>query len=323
MDSLNHLRQLVALADTGNFRLAGQKLGISHSAVSQTIKRLEAEYGAELFDRKRHDGSRNETVPTTMGERIIAAARISLSEMEAASRDVQMMRDLESGELRIGADPSVSESLLAPAMARLINSHPGWRFKVILCNRTEWERYLQERHVDIYFGLRPDRETEIFRYDQLELVPPVVCCASTHPLAKYGQVTIEQLKHFPVIGGDVPDWFLWRILEAYPDTFPDISALQNTFLTSQGLGLLRQLVLFSNAIATLPEFIVSNEITEGKISRLKVAGWPYETRTIPGTAVWLSQRPMPPAAHQLLSNIRVILQQAVREFRRGLAANQS
>ena len=51
MDSLGQLRQLIALAETGNFRKAGLRLGISHSAVSQTIKRLEAEYGTELFDR--------------------------------------------------------------------------------------------------------------------------------------------------------------------------------------------------------------------------------------------------------------------------------
>ena len=138
MDSLGHLRQLVALAETGNFRKAGQRLGISHSAVSQTIKRIEAEYGAELFDRMRFDGARNETVPTALGERMVAAARIAISEMEAAARDVQMMRDLEAGQLVIGADPTVSESLLAPAMARLLNSHPNWRFKIVLCNRDEW-----------------------------------------------------------------------------------------------------------------------------------------------------------------------------------------
>ena len=167
MDSLGPLRQLVALAETGNFRKAGQKLGISHSAVSQTVKKLEAEYGTELFDRTRFDGSRNETVPTALGERIVAAARIAINEMEAAARDVQMLRDLEAGQLVIGTDPTVSESLLAPAMARLINSHPNWRFKVIICNRNEWERYLEERQIDIYIGLRPDRESDTFRYREL------------------------------------------------------------------------------------------------------------------------------------------------------------
>ena len=317
MDSLGQLRQLIALAETGNFRKAGLRLGISHSAVSQTIKRLEAEYGTELFDRTRVDGSRNETVPTALGERVVAAARIAINEMEAASRDVQMLRDFEAGQLLIGADPSVSESLLAPAMARLINSHPNWRFKVILCNRNEWERYLTERQIDIYIGLRPDREVEDFRYRALELVPPSMLCSSGHPLAGKGAVTIDQLKAFPIIGGDVPDWFLWGIMEAYPETFPDVDTLRNTFLTSQGLGLLRQLLLLTHAIATLPEFIVHSEIADGRICRLELIDWPYAKRTIPGVAAWLNQRPIPPAAHQLLSNIEMVLQPAVQNSRKN------
>ncbi|WP_439111702.1 LysR family transcriptional regulator [Lentibacter sp.] len=318
MDSLGHLKQLVALSETGNFRKAGQKLGISHSAVSQTIKRLETEYGAELFDRTRYDGSRNETVPTALGERVISAARIAINEMEAASRDVQMMRDLEAGQLLIGADPTVSESLLAPAMARLINSHPNWRFKVVLCPRNEWERYLTERQIDIYIGLRPDRETEEFRYRQLELIPPAIMCSASHPLAGKGPIRIEELQQYSVIGGDVPDWFLWGIMEAYPDTFPDIGTLRDTFLTSQGLGLLRQLLLLTNAIATLPEFIVRSEVNEGSVIKLDVINWPYANRTIPGVAVWLNQRPIPPAAHQLMSNVQMVLQRAVANFRRDI-----
>jgi DNA-binding transcriptional LysR family regulator len=316
MDSLGHLRQLVALADTGNFRKAGQKLGISHSAVSQTIKKLEAEHGTELFDRTRVDGSRNETVPTALGERIVAAARVAIYEMEAAARDVQMLRDLEAGELLIGTDPTVSESLLAPAMARLIATHPNWRFKVIICNRNEWERYLEERQIDIYIGLRPDRESEAFRYRALELVPPIVMCSADHPLVGLGPVRIETLTSYSVIGGDVPDWFLWGIMEAYPETFPDINTLRDTFLTSQGLGLLRQLLLLTNAIATLPEFIVRNEIAAGKVCKLEVVGWPYSTRTIPGVAAWLNQRPLPPAAHQLLAHVQMVLRHGVNEFRK-------
>ncbi|MDP5335970.1 MAG: LysR family transcriptional regulator [Paracoccaceae bacterium] len=317
MDSLGQLKQLVALSETGNFRKAGQKMGISHSAVSQTVKRLELEYGAELFDRTRYDGSRNETVPTALGERVIAAARVAINEMEAAFRDVQMIRDLEAGQLLIGADPAVSESLLAPAMARLINSHPNWRFKVILCPRNEWERYLTERQIDIYIGLRPDRETEEFRYRPLELVPPVVMSSANHPLAGKGPIHIERLKQYQVIGGDVPDWFLWGIMEAYPDTFPDIATLRDTFLTSQGLGLLRQLLLLTNAVATLPEFIVRREVEDGSVVKLDVIEWPYAKRTIPGVAVWLSQRPIPPAAHQLMSNIQMVLQQGVSAFRKN------
>jgi DNA-binding transcriptional LysR family regulator len=117
MDSLGHLRQLVALAETGNFRKAGQKLGISHSAVSQTIKRLEGEYGTELFDRTRFDGSRNETVPTALGERIVAAARIAINEMEAAARDVQMLRDRPDSRRELVGPGNGPPHQLAPKLA--------------------------------------------------------------------------------------------------------------------------------------------------------------------------------------------------------------
>ena len=111
-------------------------------------------------------------------------------------------------------------------------------------------------------------------------------------------------------------------MEAYPETFPDISTLRDTFLTSQGLGLLRQLLLLSNAVATLPEFIVKNEIEAGKVCKLDIAGWPYKKRTIPGVAAWLNQRPVPPAAHQLLSHVQMVLRYAVNEFRKDAGLDQ-
>ena len=63
VESLAHLRQLLALADTANYRKAGERLGISHSVISQTISKLEHHYGVELFDRRR-----SETLPTVFGE---------------------------------------------------------------------------------------------------------------------------------------------------------------------------------------------------------------------------------------------------------------
>ena len=87
MDTLPHLRQLVALADAGNFRKAGNKLGISHSAVSQTIKRLEESYGVALFDR-----IKGKTVPTAFGERLVLSARAAVNEMDAAHRDLKLDR---------------------------------------------------------------------------------------------------------------------------------------------------------------------------------------------------------------------------------------
>ncbi|SPJ29308.1 LysR family transcriptional regulator [Falsiruegeria mediterranea] len=309
MDSLNPLRQLVALGDTGNFRLAGEALGVSHSAVSQTIRKLEESYGVELFDR-----TRGRTVPTAFGERLIESARRSLNDMDTAARDLQLMESHQGGRLVIGVDPAVSESLLSLPLAKMINKHPSLQFTVLSCNRARWEKRLRNREIDMYLGLQPDREEDVLSYRKLVLQPPALFCRSDHALLSKPTILINDLRHLSVIGGDVPDWFLWRILDAYPDAFTGLQDLRGTFLTSQDFGLLRQLLLRTNALAILPEFIIHQEVATGLVRKVEVQGWPFNDSTISGVAAWLRERPLPPAAKQLLSEVQRMLDQSV--FRR-------
>ncbi|GAB5438989.1 LysR family transcriptional regulator [Falsiruegeria mediterranea] len=309
MDSLNPLRQLVALGDTGNFRLAGEALGVSHSAVSQTIRKLEESYGVELFDR-----TRGRTVPTAFGERLIESARRSLNDMDTAARDLQLMESHQGGRLVIGVDPAVSESLLSLPLAKMINKHPSLQFTVLSCNRARWEKRLRNREIDMYLGLQPDREEDVLSYRKLVLQPPALFCRSDHALLSKPTILINDLRHLSVIGGDVPDWFLWRILDAYPDAFTGLQDLRGTFLTSQDFGLLRQLLLRTNALAILPEFIIQQEVATGLVRKVEVQGWPFNDSTISGVAAWLRERPLPPAAKQLLSEVQRMLDQSV--FRR-------
>lgn len=155
MDSFDHLRQLVALADAGNFRKAGDSLGISHSAVSQTIKRMEESYGVALFDR-----NKGKTVPTALGERLVLSARAAVNEMDAAQPDLKLMETFAGGRLVIGADPSVSESLLSIPMIKMMNRYPQLQFTVRHCSRSRFEKRLSQHEFDLYFGLQPDREAD-------------------------------------------------------------------------------------------------------------------------------------------------------------------
>ncbi len=312
MESLTHLRQLLALADTGNFRKAGEQLGMSHSAVSQTIRKLEESYGVDLFDR-----TGGKTVPTAFGERLIASARAAINEMEAAERDMRLMESFAGGRLVIGADPSVSESLLSIPMAKLMNRYPSLQFTVRLCNRARWEKRLLQREIDIYFGLQPDTEASGLRYRKLILQPPSLLCRAHHVLLQKPTLGIADLRRFPVIGGDVPDWFLWRILDAFPDAFADLQDLRATFLTSQDFGLLRQLLLQTDTIAILPDFVVHHELQQGLIQRIDLAGWPFTGGTISGVAAWLRDRPLSPSAIQLLSEVQQLLDHAQRATQRG------
>jgi DNA-binding transcriptional LysR family regulator len=308
MDSLASLRQLVALAETGNFRKAGEQLGVSHSAVSQTIKKLEESYGVDLFDR-----TRGKTVPTAFGERLIASSRAAISEIDAAGRDIGLMENFASGRLVIGVDPSVSESLLSIPMTKMMNQFPALQFSVRVCNRARWERHLARREIDIYFGLQPDRELEELQYRKLVLQPPSLMCRTGHELCAKPRIEITDLGAHTVIGGDVPDWFLWRILDAFPDVFESLQEIRRTFLTSQDFGLLRQLLLQTSAVAILPDYLMRQELESGIVQRLDVEGWPFKNTTISGVAAWMHERPLPPSAKRLLAEVQQLLSRAQRE----------
>ena len=114
MDTLHQMRQLIALAETGNYRKAGLRLGVSHAAVSQTIARLEKDYGVSLFEKK--GGA---TVPTIHGQRLVEAAGHLLSEAEQVKDEINSMKQLDGQTLIIGADPIVCDSLMAVSYTHL------------------------------------------------------------------------------------------------------------------------------------------------------------------------------------------------------------
>ncbi len=308
MDSFGTLRQLIALAETGNFRKAGERLGITHSAISQSLNRLESGYGVELFSRQR-----NKAVPTAFGQRLIEAAAATLKEMDNAARDIQLMRNLEGGRLIIGIDPNIGESLLAPALARVMNSHPMLKFTVDICSWQEIEEYLRDGRIDVYVGLAPDRQALGISYRKLKLLPPIVACSSQHPVADQSPVDLRAILKYPAIGGSAPDWFLEKIIEAYPGEFESIDALRSIFLTSQDLGLLRQLLLTTNAIALIPKSLICSDLEAGTLTELSVEQFPFDG-AIPGVIAHLEGRPLPPSASRLFSEIELFLDQAWRRF---------
>ena len=106
MASENQLRQDVTLTDMASHRQAAESLGLTHSALSQTVSRLEARYGVKLFERV---GRR--TVPTAYGE-VLVVARRSLDAINAAKHEIELMIRA-NGRLKIGADLVISQRCLA------------------------------------------------------------------------------------------------------------------------------------------------------------------------------------------------------------------
>jgi LysR family cyn operon transcriptional activator len=86
---LRHARYLIAVVDHGSFTRAASALHVSQPALSQQIRQIEEQLGAQLLDRTGR--------ATDAGEAFLAHARRALADLEAGQRAVRDVHDLSSG----------------------------------------------------------------------------------------------------------------------------------------------------------------------------------------------------------------------------------
>ena len=108
------------VAEAGNITAAAQTLFISQSAVSQSIKQLEAELQTRLFARN----SRGVTL-TADGRMLYEYVRSAMGLLETGEEKLSQSRDLQMGHLTIGASDTVTSQFLLPYLDRFHRQYPG------------------------------------------------------------------------------------------------------------------------------------------------------------------------------------------------------
>src|SRR5580700_7276500 len=109
---LNDLLAFVTVAREGSFTKAAAQLGVSQSALSHTIRRLEERLGLRLLTR-----TTRSVAPTEAGERLLRAAEPRLEEIDAELAALSALRDKPSGTIRITAHDHAVRSVLWPTLA--------------------------------------------------------------------------------------------------------------------------------------------------------------------------------------------------------------
>ncbi len=125
--SLDDLRALVAVGRERSFTKAAIKLGVSQSALSQTIQQLEAKLGVRLLTRT----TRN-VAPTEAGERVIRTVAPRFDEIDAELSAVSDLREKPTGRVRITATEHAIDSLLMPKLAKVLRSNPDIKVEMIV-----------------------------------------------------------------------------------------------------------------------------------------------------------------------------------------------
>ena len=110
---LRHLRVVVLVAEAGSVGRAARWLKVSQPSLTAQLKRIEAAFGGELFER-----SRTGVTPTALGRYAVDRARAILVDVDHLSATVSAMTAVESSAVRLGGFPTAPMSGIAQPAAR-------------------------------------------------------------------------------------------------------------------------------------------------------------------------------------------------------------
>lgn len=126
---LDDLRALVAVARERSFTKAAAKLGVSQSALSQTVRQLETRLGVRLLTRTTRSVS-----PTQAGERLLRTVGPRFEEIDAELAAVSELREKPAGAIRITATEYAVDTILWPKLQKLLRQYPDIKVEFFIDN---------------------------------------------------------------------------------------------------------------------------------------------------------------------------------------------
>ena len=174
-----HMAVLSALANTASETASASLLGISQSAVHQTLAQLEHMSGAALFQRGRK-GLR----VTEAGESVSRAFKLALAELEQAGDELAAHRGVVQGRLVIGTLPFSTGRLLSEVVDKVLAVHSGLGITIVDGTYDALLHQLRHADIDLLVGaLRPSLPVSDLQQEALFLDRLAVVVRASHPLA--------------------------------------------------------------------------------------------------------------------------------------------
>lgn len=249
------------VAEAGNITAAAQTLFISQSAVSQSIKQLEAELQTRLFARN----SRGVTL-TADGRMLYEYVRSAMGLLETGEEKLSQSRDLQMGHLTIGASDTVTSQFLLPYLDRFHRQYPAIHIQIISGRSHKVLGLLQSGKVDIAFASTPQEAAS------LETFP----CLATHSIFVAGAeypcdfdhvYSLEEIAQFPLILLErkassrlyLEKYFLQNGLHLHPE------------IELGARSLLVDLAAIGFGVAGVTEEFVRRELESGRLRKLRTS----------------------------------------------------
>ena len=198
--NIKHLEHLLALADTGSFSRAAEKLFLTQSALSRSIQSLEIDLGAKVLDRI---GKRNELTP--LGQDVVARARHIVREAAELRQSAKLLQDGGRGSISVGLGSGPAALLLVPLMCAA-STRAGMRVAVTQGPVELQILQLRSRQLDaMVVDMRRVIPATDLNIESLAELRGGLVVRAGHPLAAQKSVTLADVRRYPVASTPLSD----------------------------------------------------------------------------------------------------------------------
>ena len=223
---VRHLRYFLAVAESGSFSRAADRLSISQPSVSQQMRDLEAGLRVTLFQRR---GKR--ILLTPAGVVFQEHARTILRQLEDCLQELGSEPGQRRGAVRIGVVPILNVPLVPPLLGLFAAAHPSINLIVEEISSTEIETALEEGRMDVGLGF-VTRHSPNLRYERLCGDEFALIVSVKHPWAKRRMIDFSELHQQRLL--QLPDSFVMRRMtddicrnhQVRPRTVAEIDAIE-------------------------------------------------------------------------------------------------
>ena len=260
-----------AVAEHRSFAHAARSLHVSQPALSRSIQALERLAGVRIFER----GTRHVEV-TDAGAIFLEYAQEVMARSADLSREMDLLKGLDKGELEIGVGTYVGVEYVDRAVGRIVRSHPHVRLRIANDNWVNLLPLMRRRDLDMtVINIRGLTEEAELHITPLRRRQGYLAVRPNHPLLRHkGPLTLKQVLRYPFVSTSrFPTGFLREFVSestagetssrSGPKTVPSIAC--------ESMTMMRNIAQESDAVAMLPLKVLLADLKTKAMAILPVA----------------------------------------------------
>jgi DNA-binding transcriptional LysR family regulator len=258
---IESLKVFCDLTETESFTKAAQINHITQSAVSQQVSSLERQFKALLIER-----SKKKFRLTREGELLYKASKEIVQTYERLHSQLQELRNIISGTVRVATIYSIGLHDLPPYLKRYLKNYPTVNVHVEYRRANQVYEDVVGNVVDLGLVAYPTRDPRL-EIMPLRKEPMVVICHPEHPLAKNKTVKLSALsgQKFVAFESDIPT------RKALDKVFREHGVQVVPVMEFDNVETVKRAVEIDAGVSIVPRTCVKNEVEEGTLAAVEVS----------------------------------------------------